>query len=91
MLASDDPEAVKHKLLDLMKQAKEKLECVFQLTATAKEIADRGRMLALQKKKAKIEKSLPNLRNDPDRAKLAKEIMSQQNPKGKPEVRKMCR
>ena len=31
MLASDDPEAVKHKLLDLMKQAKEQWECVLQL------------------------------------------------------------
>ena len=91
MLASDDPEAVKHKLLDLMKQAKEQWECVLQLTATSKEIADRDRMLALQKKKAEIEKSLADLRNDPDRAKLAKEIMSRQNPKGKLEVRKMCR
>ena len=59
-----------------------------QLTATSKEIADRDRMLALQKKKAEIEKSLADLRNDPDRATLAKEIMSRQNPKGKLEVRK---
>ena len=69
----------------------QKWECVFQLTATTKEIADRDRMLALQKKKAEIEKSLADLRNDPDRAKLAKEIVSRQNPEGKLEVRKTCR
>ena len=91
MSASDDQEAAKHMLLDLMKQAKEQWECVLQLTATSKEIADRDRMLALQKKKAEIEKSLADLRNDPHRAKLAKEIMSRQNPKGKLEVRKTCR
>ena len=77
MSASDDPKAAKQMLLDLMKQAKEQCECVFQLTATAKEIADRDRNLALQKKNAEIEKSLADLRNDPDRAKLAKKIVSQ--------------
>ena len=58
MPASDDPEAAKHKLLDLVKQAKERWECVIKLTDTSKEIADHDRMLALQKKKAEIEKSL---------------------------------
>ena len=58
MSASDDPKAAKQMLLDLMKQAKEQWERVFQLTATSKEIADSDRMLALQKKKAEIEKSL---------------------------------
>ena len=43
MSASDDPKAAKQMLLDLMKQAKEQWECVFQLTATSKEIADRDR------------------------------------------------
>ena len=90
MSASDDPEAATHMLLDLVKQAKEQWECVIKLTDTSKEIADRDRMLTLQKKKAEIEKSLADLRNDPDRAKLAKEIMSRQNPKGKLEVRKTC-
>ena len=60
---------------------------MFQLTATAEEIANHDKKLALQKK-AEIKKSLVDLWNDPDRAKLAKEIVSRQNPEGKLEVRK---
>ena len=51
MLPSDDAKAAKHKLLDLVKQADEQWERVFQLMVNAEEIADCSRMHALQKSK----------------------------------------